>query len=146
MNDKEQVLLGFDLLFGVGGSALLLAALYLLFTVDSLGYESLVYGLAAVVSVGVTVAALLLIRHRVTSWEITEPSVEDIRSVIGGSLATIALLFTNGFSPISSQPGRLLTAVGLTLFAASATALLCAVIYKSVRATPERRHVSSGPE
>ena len=64
MNDKEQVLLGFDLLFGVWGSAFLLAALYLRFTVGSLGYESLVYGLAAVVSVGVTLAALLLVRHR----------------------------------------------------------------------------------
>jgi hypothetical protein len=84
MNDKEQVLLGFDLLFGVGGSAFLLAALYLRFTVGSLGYESLVYGLAAVVSVGVTVAALLLVRHRVTSWEITEPPLEEIRAVIGG--------------------------------------------------------------
>jgi len=144
MNDKEQALLGFDLLFGVGGSVFLFVALYLLFTVDSLGYESLVYGLAAVVSVGVTVAALLLIRHRVTSWEITEPSPEEIRSVIGGSLAVLSLLF--GFPTFSSQPGRLLSAVGLTLFAASATALLCAVIYKSVRATPERRHVSSGME
>jgi len=144
MNDKEQVLLGFDLLFGVGGSALLLAALYLLFTVDSLGYESLVYGLAAVVSVGVTVAALLLIRHRVTSWEITEPSLEEIRSVISGSVAVITLLFT-----ISNLWPRLwhpLMVVASILFAASATALLCAVIYKSVRATPERRHLSSGPE
>lgn len=144
MNDKEQVLLGFDLLFGVGGSAFLLAALYLRFTVGSLGYESLVYGLAAVVSVGVTVAALLLVRHRVTSWEITEPPLEEIRAVIGGSLAVLSLLFR--FPKFSSQPARLLTAVGLTLFAASATVLLCAVIYKSVRATPERRHVSSGPE
>lgn len=144
MNDKEQVLLGFDLLFGVGGSALLLAALYLRFTVGSLGYESLVYGLAAVVSVGVTLAALLLVRHRVTSWEITEPPLEEIRAVIGGSLAVLSLLFR--FPKFSSQPARLLTAVGLTLFAASATVLLCAVIYKSVRATPERRHVSSGPE
>jgi hypothetical protein len=144
MNDKEQVLLGFDLLFGVGGSAFLLAALYLRFTVGSLGYESLVYGLAAVVSVGVTLAALLLVRHRVTSWEITEPPLEEIRAVIGGSLAVLSLLFR--FPKFSSQPARLLTAVGLTLFAASATVLLCAVIYKSVRATPERRHVSSGPE
>lgn len=144
MNDKEQVLLGFDLLFGVGGSAFLLAALYLCFTVGSLGYESLVYGLAAVVSVGVTLAALLLVRHRVTSWEITEPPLEEIRAVIGGSLAVLSLLFR--FPKFSSQPARLLTAVGLTLFAASATVLLCAVIYKSVRATPERRHVSSGPE
>lgn len=138
------MLLGFDLLFGVGGSAFLLAALYLRFTVGSLGYESLVYGLAAVVSVGVTVAALLLVRHRVTSWEITEPPLEEIRAVIGGSLAVLSLLFS--FPKFSSQPARLLTAVGLTLFAASATVLLCAVIYKSVRATPERRHVSSGPE
>lgn len=144
MNDKEQALLGFDLLFGVGGSGLLLAALYLLFTVDSLGFDSLVYGLAAVVSTGVTAASLLLIRHQVTSWETTEPPLEEIRSVISGSLVTIVLLFN--FPKISSHPWRLLTAVGLTLFAASATALLCAVIYKSVTATPERRHLSSGME
>lgn len=144
MNDKEQVLLGFDLLFGVGGSAFLLAALYLRFTVGSLGYESLVYGLAAVVSVGVTLAALLLVRHRGRVGRSRSHLSKRYGRLLGGSLAVLSLLFR--FPKFSSQPARLLTAVGLTLFAASATVLLCAVIYKSVRATPERRHVSSGPE